>query len=155
MMTPATHMLDRLGIEYWVKVHAGPVYTAEQAAAQRHVMLSQVTKAMIVTSAGGLSLCVLIPGDRRLSLARLADSLGEHGFRLARRKEVERMTGYEVGAITPLGLQEKGLRILLDRGVLEQEWVTISAGTPEAGILLRSADLARAVNATVGTFAEP
>lgn len=39
--TRATQVLDHLGIEYHVLVHAQPVYTAEDAAAQRGVALSR------------------------------------------------------------------------------------------------------------------
>lgn len=152
--TPVTAALQRLGIDYRVLVHPQPVYTAEDAAAARGVALSQVTKAMIVTAEGGGWWCVLIPGHRRLDLSQVAETLSRSGARLAKPREVERVTGYRVGAISPLGLLEKEIHFLLDRAVLAQEWITISAGTPEAGILLRSRDLLRALNPTLGTFTE-
>jgi prolyl-tRNA editing enzyme YbaK/EbsC (Cys-tRNA(Pro) deacylase) len=62
------------------------------------------------------------------------------------------VTGYEPGAIAPVGMGQVRT-ILMDPALLEEESVTISSGHPEAGIRLRSADLLRAVSATVVTVA--
>jgi prolyl-tRNA editing enzyme YbaK/EbsC (Cys-tRNA(Pro) deacylase) len=44
--------------------------------------------------------------------------------------------------------------VLVDEEILEEEFVAISAGVPEAGLLLRSEDLLRVVPGTLGRFSQ-
>jgi len=70
---------------------------------------------------------------------------------LAPPELVESVTGLTIGAISPIGIHEH-MDVLYDRGILEKEFVAISSGSPEAGLVLRSRDLIQLIDATPGMF---
>lgn len=152
--TLVTHELDALGISYNIRPHSAPAFTAEQAARERGVRLSQIAKAMVVKVGDGLVLAV-VPGNRRLSLRRLARSLGHKSARLADPDEARAATGFEIGSISPIGATARGLEVWVERALIDEEYVDISAGRPDAGVELLSKDLLRAVNGRLADISEP
>jgi len=147
-------VLDELGIPYTVRPHAHPAFTVEGVARERGVRISQVVKAMLVQRSDGGFVLAVIPGHRRLSLKKLSLAVGDKRLRLASERDVARVTGYRVGAVSPLGLRRQDVNIYVDKGILEEPVVDISAGRPDAGLELRSEDLVRALNGQMGDFSE-
>jgi Cys-tRNA(Pro)/Cys-tRNA(Cys) deacylase len=136
---------------YEVKMHSKKAFTASEAARERCVRLEQIVKAMIVERHGGGHVLALVPGDKELSLKKLARFLGLKNVRLAVPGEVQSITGYHVGAVSAVGLRTS-LEAYMDQGVLSEEFVDISAGRHDAGLELRSKDLLTATKATLGDF---
>lgn len=141
------------GAAYKVLLHRRAVYTVEDAAQERGVRANQVVKVMIVRGAAGF-LAVLLPGDQRLSLGKLAKVVGETGLKLVSRTQIADVTGFSVGAVSPIGLSTAGLSVYVDQRLADQEMVTISSGEPEAGLALRAADLLAVVGGVLGDFSE-
>lgn len=154
MKTNVMRELEAIGVDYLVKPHSRKVYTCEDVAIERGVRLSQIVKTMIVKREDGNAVLALLPGHRRLSLKRLADLLGDKKVRLASRDEVVQTTGYEVGAVSPIGVRKSGLGIFVDSSVLDEEYVDISGGRHDVGVELRSADLVKAVGGQVVEISE-
>ncbi len=146
-------LLDEAGIAYEAHQHARRQYTCEGVAEDLGVPVAQVVKAMIVQrSDKGYALFVL-PGDRQLSLKKVSVALADKGVRLAPARDVERVTGYQVGAVSVLGFRRADVASFLDRGVLELAQVIISAGRPDMGLALAPKDLERALDgAQVGDY---
>jgi len=116
-------------------------------------------KAMIVKreysprSRGDFAL-VVVPGDRQLSLKKVAEALGEKDVAMALERDVQRVTGFQVGAVSVVGFRRKDITAFVDQGVLALEQAFISSGRPDAGLALEPQDLLRAIeNAQVGDFA--
>lgn len=154
MKTNVMRELEAIGVPYTVKPHSRKVYTAEDAAAERGIRLSQVVKTMLVRRENGQTVLALLPGHRRLSLKRLAGVIGDRKVGLASHDDVHKITGYEVGAVSPIGVRKHGLAVYIDAAVLEEELVDISGGRHDVGVELHSADLLRAVGGKVVEISE-
>lgn len=152
--TMPMRVLDRKKVPYEVHEHAHKQYTAEGVAEDLDVPVAQVVKAMIVQSGRDFSL-VVVPGDRRLSLKKVAEALDDKDVKLAAERDVERITGFQVGAVSVLGFRRDDVDAYVDRTVLELDQVIISSGRADAGLGLRPEDLMQALpEAQVGDFSE-
>ena len=151
MKTAVTRCLSSAGIEYRIKKHSREVYTSEDAAKERGVRIEQIVKTMIVKKSDGELIAVLLPGNKRLNTKKLAKILGCKRVQIAPKEEAEKATGYKIGAIAPIGFKRE-MRIYMDKDVLKEETVDISSGSPDAGIELKSKDLARVTEAEIIDF---
>ena len=75
---------------------------AEFAAVALGLPLERFAKTLVV-EAGGDPVFALMPGDRELSLKKLARAAGAKQAQLADPRDAERVTGYLVGGISPFG----------------------------------------------------
>jgi len=73
---------------------------------------------------------------------------------LAPESDVPRITGYQIGAVAPLGLRRKDLPVYIDDHILEEARISISAGRHDAGLELNTEDLLRAVKGHVADITE-
>lgn len=153
--------LDEKGIQYEVLQGSSKQFTAEGVAEDLGVPVAQVVKAMLVqrsTKPGeGSSPFVLfvIPGDRRLSLKKVGVALGDKKAQLASQRDVKRVTGFQVGAVSVLGFRRDDVPGFVDQHVMELEQVVISAGRPDAGLALAPADMLLAIEGgQTGDFCE-
>lgn len=153
MKTNVMRILGKMGVGYVVKAHSRPVYTSEDAAQERGVRLSQIAKTMLVKLADGKCIVALIPGDRKLDLKGLGKLAGSNKMQFLPREEVRKFTGYEPGAVSPVGMV-RNYTIFFDKALLQEEFIDISSGLPNAGVELRSADLLRILKATVAEVSE-
>jgi Cys-tRNA(Pro) deacylase len=137
-------------------------YTAEGVAADLGVVRAQVLKAMLVCykhpdrpSPGGSFALFATPGDRRLSLKKVGEVLGDKNADLAIERDVERITGFQVGAVSVVGLRREDTPRYLDQRILELSEVVISAGRPDMGLKLSPDALVIAIDSLqVGDFCE-
>jgi Cys-tRNA(Pro) deacylase len=120
-----------------------------------------VVKAMMVQRSanpgGGSTPFVLfvIPGNQRLSLKKVGTALGDKKIELASQRDVERVTGFQVGAVSVLGFRREDVPGYVDQHVMELEQVIISAGRPDTGLALVPADMVRAISGCqIGDFCE-
>ena len=153
--------LDEKGIPYKVRQQSSKQFTAEGVADDLEVPVAQVVKAMLVQRStnpgGGGSPFVLfvVPGDRRLSLKKVGAALNDKKVQLASQRDVERVTGFQVGAVSVIGFRRDDLPGYVDQHVMELEQVIISAGRPDAGLALVPADMLRAItDSRAGDFCE-
>jgi Cys-tRNA(Pro)/Cys-tRNA(Cys) deacylase len=148
-------LLEQKGLPYQAHHHDEPKYTAEGVAEDLGIPVSRVVKAMLVRCDGGWYVLVVIPGDRRLSLEKVQSTVGADSVNLASKQQVERITGYTVGAVSVMGFRQGGVLTFVDKGVLELDQVIISSGRPDAGLSLSTEDLMAALEGPqVGDFCE-
>jgi len=68
--------------------------------------------------------------------------------------EVIRVTGYQIGAVSPFGLPQP-VRILVDETVLAEEEISIGSGQRGLAIILKKKDFVQAMGTVeAGKFAE-
>jgi Cys-tRNA(Pro)/Cys-tRNA(Cys) deacylase len=126
--TRGTTDLRRAGIEH--RVHAyrytgdGPV--AAEAAAALGVDPSALFKTLVVV-AGDEPVFALLPGDHELSTKLLAAAAGAKHAQLADRHTAERVTGYQIGGISPLGSKRR-LRTFVDESAVTLPAILLNAG---------------------------
>lgn len=148
-------LLEQKGIPYEIHQHEEDQYTAEGVARDLGVPVAQVVKAMLARCDESWYVLVVIPGDERLSLEKVRAAVGAGRVNLASKQEVERITGYTVGAVSVIGLRQGGILPFVDERVLGLEQVIISSGRPEAGLALSPDDVMSALQgAQVGDFCE-
>jgi Cys-tRNA(Pro)/Cys-tRNA(Cys) deacylase len=151
--------LDEAGVPYEVHLHAHKQVTSAGVAADLGVPVAQVVKAMIVQRSvhgpgQGEFAVMVVPGDRKLSLKKVAAALGDKGVRLAAERDVIRVTGYQIGSVSVMGFRRDDIAGYVDRRVLDLPQVIISAGRPDAGLALAPAGMAAAMAAQVMDLCE-
>ena len=119
--------------------------TAKAAAESAGCSLDQIVKSIVVVC-DGRPLVVLVPGDRRADLSKIASAAGATSARIARPDEVEAATGFEPGAVAPFPLPRVE-RVLVDRTLLAHDLVWIGAGSPSHLAMIRPAELLRLTRA--------
>ena len=94
---------------------------------------------------------ILLPGDRKLKIKRVRQAAGGKRIELVPPEEIGSQLGLIVGAISPVDLVGRA-EIYIDRRLLDQDTVTISAGVPEAGIALSPQHLVELLGGQVGEY---
>jgi len=146
-------ILEEKGIPYEPRQQARKQLTAEGVAGDLGVPVAWVVKAMILQRSDRSFALVVIPGDRQLSLKKVGGVLGDKNVAMAQGRDVQRVTGYQVGAVSVLGFRRDDIPSYLDEAVLDPERAIISSGRPDMGLELDPQDLERALGAQVGDFA--
>ena len=145
-------ILEEKGIPYEPRQQARKQLTAEGVAGDLGVPVAWVVKAMIVQRSDRGFALVVVPGDRQLSLKKVGVVLGDKNVAMAQGRDVQRVTGYQVGAVSVLGYRRDDVPGYLDQHVLELERAIISSGRPDTGLELEPEDLLRTLGAQVGDF---
>ena len=150
--TLVTRALDQKGIPYRLFRHPGQVHSLEQAAADRGQRPEQVIRSLLFRLAKDEYAMVLVAGPAQVSWPALRKYLDQSRLTTASEEEVLSVTGYPRGAVSPLGLPSP-VRILVDRGVLAEEEISIGSGVRNVTVILRRADLLKAIEPIeVGDF---
>lgn len=140
--TPATVALDRAGIRYAVRAYEhdpGAESFGLEAAQALDVAPERVFKTLLVASGGDLAVGI-VPVDAQLDLKALASTLGLKKVGIAQPAVAERVTGYVVGGISPIG-QKKALPTVLDDSATGFETILVSGGRRGFDLELAPADL--------------
>jgi len=141
---PISVILENLGIPHTVFQHETPVTSLEQAASERGQRPGQIVRSILFRVRDGEYALVLMAGPDQISWKNLRKVLGRSRISMATEEEVQTVTGYRIGTVGPFGLR-KPVRILLDAGVLQEEEVSIGSGMRDRAIIMKSADLIRAL----------
>ncbi|MEV0993853.1 Cys-tRNA(Pro) deacylase [Nonomuraea sp. NPDC050202] len=152
--TPATMALAKAKAEFTLHPYehdtAAQAY-GEEAADALGVPYERIFKTLVAEVESGLAVAV-VPVAGKLDLKALAGALNSKRAAMADAAKVERVTGYVVGGISPLG-QRKQLPTVVDSSALDFETIYFSAG--KRGLQIETAPdnlitLTRAVTAPIG-----
>jgi Cys-tRNA(Pro)/Cys-tRNA(Cys) deacylase len=110
--------------------------------------LERTIKTLVVHLGGKSFGLALLPGDRELSLKKMAKAFGVKKAAMADAAAAERLTGYHVGGISPFGLRQR-LPAVMAEHLLSHENVMINAG--QRGVMLKMApgDIVKAIGCKV------
>jgi Cys-tRNA(Pro) deacylase len=142
--TPVSRILIRMDIPHRVFRHPGPIRSLEQAASERGHEPGQVVRSILFRVSAGQFVMVLVAGPQQISWRALRSHLQQPRLTTASQEEVLRVTGYELGAVSPFGLPSP-MRILVDESVLEPAEISIGSGSRGVTIILNRDDLMRAL----------
>lgn len=150
--SPVTRTLDDAGIPYRVFQHPGPVHSLEQAARERGQQPGQVVRSLLFRLGPEQFVMVLVAGPAQVSWPALRAYLGQSRLTTASEGEVLDVTGYSIGAVSPLGLPNP-LRVLIDEGICRQEEISIGSGERYMTIILQIKDLLKVLGEVeIGKF---
>ena len=154
--TPAVRALTRAGVTFSEHPYThDPQHGSYgiEAAEALGLEPSSVFKTLLAEVDGRLVVAVL-PVTSSLSLKALAAAVGGKKATLARPDEAERMTGYVVGGISPLG-QRKALPTVVDASAGRLETMYVSGGRRGFDVGVAPADLIRLTQATTADLCAP
>jgi Cys-tRNA(Pro)/Cys-tRNA(Cys) deacylase len=138
--TPVSEVLDKAGIPYRQFKHPGPIHSLEQAAQERGQRSEQVVRSILFRLGEGEFAMVLMAGPAQVSWLALRRFFGQSRLTMASEEEVKAVTGYERGAVTPVGIPAD-VRIMVDESVLDEEEISIGSGVRGITVILSSQDL--------------
>ena len=143
--TLVTRRLSELGFEHSLHIHDKPLRSLEQAAVERGLQNGQIVRSLLFRLAEKSHILVLVAGPGKVSWTKLRKAVGVRRLTTTDDNEVFEITGFSPGAVSPIGLKHP-LRILIDRGLEDQEILSIGAGIRNAGVILRKDDLLGAID---------
>lgn len=148
MKTIAARMLDQLKIVYELRAYEVDENELDAITVARKVdMPPQATFKTLVArgdKTGVVMACV--PGDAELDLKKMASVSGNKRLELVPVKEIQSLTGYIRGGVSPLGSRKK-YPLFLDEAALKHERISVSAGQRGLQMILAPTDLQRATGA--------
>jgi len=148
--TPATRALDQAGAAYTLVTYdydPGDERVGLQAAAAIGEDPGRVFKTLMM-EADGKPVCVVIPSDHEASLKKVAALFGAKHAAMMKPPAAERLTGYHVGGISPLG-QKRAVPTAVDETALVFDAVFVNGGQRGLQAKLAPAELIRALSAKV------
>lgn len=126
------------------------VRTSEEAAKIRGVELKTGVKAMLLKTAEGKFIMVLIEADKRVDLKKIAGMEKTKKLSIAKPEEVLEETGCEPGGVPPFGYtknrEPNKIKTYLDRNVLGNTEVNFNAGDRRISVSMNGADLDKIVD---------
>ncbi|MFI6905513.1 Cys-tRNA(Pro) deacylase [Nonomuraea sp. NPDC050394] len=127
--TPATVALVKAGADFTLHPYehdANAQAYGEEAADALGLPYEQIFKTLVAEVESGLAVAV-VPVAGKLDLKAFAAALQSKRAAMADAAKVERVTGYVVGGISPLG-QRRQLPTVVDESALGFETIYFSAG---------------------------
>jgi Cys-tRNA(Pro)/Cys-tRNA(Cys) deacylase len=141
---PVSLALEKLNIPHQVFRHETPVDSFEKAASDRGQRPSQIVRTILFRVTEDEFALVLVAGPGQISWKILRKLLGKSRITMATEEEVLSVTGYRPGTVGPFGLL-KPVRMLIEVGLLKEEEVSIGSGVRDTAVILKSADLKKAL----------
>ncbi len=87
---------------------------------------------------------VLVAGRDQIDWRKLRQLVKRSRVRMATEEEVLEVTGYRIGTVSPFGTKTP-VKVLIDESVLKEEEISIGSGTRQMAIIMKSADVQRAL----------
>ena len=152
-MTPAIKLAEKANISFKVHEYTHDPDTesyGQEAAAALGIETCRVFKTLLVNLQGGhAQLAVgIVPVNALLDLKALAAVAGAKKASMMDAADAERVTGYVVGGISPLG-QKKQVPTFIDASAADFATVFVSAGRRGLEIELAPQDLKTLCHATL------
>lgn len=151
-MTPACKVLKSNKIEYSIHEYEHDQNAKSfglEAAEKLRLNVSEVFKTLLVTDDKAYFVAIL-PVNYQLNLKKVANALGCKKLHMSDPKNAERLTGYLVGGISPIG-QKKRLKTIIDSTAENLNKMYVSGGKRGLDVGLKPQDLA---NILAANFAD-
>lgn len=155
--TPATLALSKSGVSHVVHEYdhdPANRHFGDESVAVLGLPAEQVFKTLVADLLGGGApmVCAVVPVSGQLDLKALAHAAGAKKASLADPAVAERITGYVVGGISPLG-QKRQLPVYIDESARALPTILVSGGRRGLSVELAAEDLARLLGARFADLA--
>jgi Cys-tRNA(Pro)/Cys-tRNA(Cys) deacylase len=152
--TNAARILDGLGIKYELREYEVDEsdLSAENVARKVNLPLEQVFKTLVVRGDKTGVLLTVIPGGAELDLKTAAEQTGNKKVEMVPVKEIQGLTGYIRGGVSPIGTRKR-YPVYLDESAPQFPILSISAGVRGCQVFIAPSDLQKAVEAKLARLA--
>lgn len=148
--TNAIKWLRAQGAAFEVLEYAFTEVGADHAAEAVGRPLEATCKTLVVKAAGKHYYVAIVPGDQRFDARLMAAAIGEPQADLAERDEAEKITGYQVGGISPFAMKRR-LPAVIEESLLALDKILVNGGRRGMLIEMATDDVVRLLDArTVG-----
>ncbi len=146
--TMAARILDQIGIRYQMREYQSNdnELDAISVAAKIGIAPEQTFKTLVVRGDRTGEMVACVPAGAELDLKALAALSGNKKVDLVPVREIEGLTGYIRGGVSPLGMK-KSFPLFIDELAVILDLVSISGGRRGLQILLSGSDLIKATKA--------
>lgn len=121
--------------------------TVKEAVEELKINKKQLIKTILLISHNGNGLLVLIRGNDKVDLKKVAQELKYKRVRLATSTEVKKLTGYNVGEVPPIGISS--LPTLIDQKILKLNIVYGGGGSKNSILKIKPNQILIFANAKV------
>jgi len=141
-------ILERCGYKYEIIQHEKPILSREAGSTYFGIEVGQTAPSLILKTDKGYFVLIVSGNRDKLDFKKIADILGCRKVNLASPKEVQKVTRFEVGSVSLVGLD---LPCVLDKRLFEYDFVY--GGTGKSTFTLKIEPQAlNELNQVVATF---
>lgn len=154
--TNAVRLLEREGIPFELREYSSSDggIDALSVAAKIKVSPDRLFKTLVARSDDGRVVVFCIPGAAELDLKKAARCAGAKNVALVEVRELKRLTGYERGGCSPVGMKSD-FPIWIDETATLHERIVVSGGAIGLQVEIAPGDLMRAVGAVAADLVLP
>jgi Cys-tRNA(Pro)/Cys-tRNA(Cys) deacylase len=152
--TNAARYLDRLQIDYKMveyEVDESDL-SAETVAKKVNLPLEQVFKTLVAQGDKTGVLLACVPAGTELDLKAIASISGNKKIEMVPVKEIEPLTGYIRGGVSPLGTKKR-YPVYMDESAMKFASISISAGARGCQLFVDPQKLLKILEATISRIA--
>ena len=148
-------MLEQFGIPYETRTYPFSEDDLDAVSVARKIEMppESVFKTLVARGDRTGVFVACVPSNRDLDLKAIATESGNKKVELVPVKEIQSLTGYLRGGVSPLGLKKR-YPVFIDQSVLTFERISVSAGTRGIQMLVAPSELVRASQAAVVPIAK-
>jgi Cys-tRNA(Pro)/Cys-tRNA(Cys) deacylase len=144
--TNAVKWLRGQGVDFQVLEYTFTEIGADHAAEAVGRPLEAVCKTLIVRATGKTFWVAIVPGDQRFDNKLMAAAIGKPEADLAEYEEAEKVSGYQIGGISPFGMRRK-LPAVIEESLLALDRIVVNGGRRGVLVELATEDVVRLLDA--------
>ncbi len=134
-MNEIKEMLESKNIKYEIKEYNPNVKDTITASKEMNLDISQIIKSLLTVKKNKYYL-LLLSSDKKLK---------KNEYKMANINDIEKITGYKLGTVTPVNLKNE-IPIIVDKKVIELERISIASGKRGFDILIETKYLKELIN---------
>ncbi|WP_312110835.1 aminoacyl-tRNA deacylase [Brevibacillus reuszeri] len=141
-------LLEEKGVNFEILQHEQPILRAQDGADFFGIEIGQTAPTFILESEKGFYAMITSGARGRVSFEDIAALVGCQSLKLAKPKEVERITGYTVGSVPLVGI---ALPCIFDRALLRYPFIYGGTGDSRSTLKIAPEELEK-LNQIVCSF---
>ena len=155
MKTIAARILDQMNVAYELRDYEVNENELDAVTVAHKVGMppEAVFKTLVARGDKHGIVMAMVAADAELDLKKLATVTGNKKIELVAVKELQGLTGYIRGGVSPLGAKKK-FPVFIDETAILHERISLSAGQRGLQIIMSPTDLEQATDATLAAISK-